>query len=247
MAESLVGKLKPQWTFSGKKDAPHIMEFLYGANVNPSPLQKSENYYFLRKFSNFLRKFENISKFSWNKIERMEMRKLSENKEITKITKFLFSFESHIFQAFFVFKMCKRKRENTPKRRKKSLIGKVEKILLPYVKKNRGTPISFAIAMSSALGVPVEPKLVWKILSQNNLSLKKASFIPGFSIPKERSGYLQDLKQLWTQVNQAVFLDKKKFKLNEIVSQSCSRGYAPIGTQLQPHMQCTTHLQSSLP
>ena len=92
------------------------------------------------------------------------MRKLSENKEITKITKkFLFSFESHIFQAFFVFKNGQEKKRERPKEKKEKFDWESgEKILLPYVKKNRRTPISFAIAMSSVLGVPVEPKLVWK-------------------------------------------------------------------------------------
>ena len=132
-------------------------------------------------------------------------------------------------------------------RRSGSKSERLEKLLLPYVQHNRGTPKTFAIAMSVAMKEVITNKDVWRILRENNLSSKSASYIPGFAISEERKRYLAELKQLWTKPDQALFLDEKKFKLGETMKRSFQRGYSPIATRLPRRMFRSCPVRPILP
>ena len=112
----------------------------------------------------------------------------------------------------------RKKRYSKVKRRPGGRMDRLERLLLPYARHNRGTPMTFAIAMSAAMGEVVTNKEVWKVLRENNLLMKKPSVVPGFAIEQERQQYLKELKQVWRVTNQALFLDEKKFKLGELIN-----------------------------
>jgi hypothetical protein len=133
------------------------------------------------------------------------------------------------------------------KRRAGSRAAAIENLLLPYARQYRGTPTTFAIALSYAMQQPVSRQVVWKILRENNLTLKSDSFIPSFSIQAERDIYLAHLKQIWTHPNQFLFMDEKKFRTGETMMRSVMRGYAPIDERLPRLMSSTVALRPVLP
>jgi hypothetical protein len=128
--------------------------------------------------------------------------------------------------------MGARKRNQKVQRRPGSKIGMLESVLIPFLRNNRGKPTALAIQMSHILGFPVDKRDIRRVLSQNNYSKKKKSIVPSLSVPLEREKYLQDLLCFWKNPNQLVFVDEKKYRTGDILSDSQEEGYAPIGDRL---------------
>ena len=154
------------------------------------------------------------------------------------------------------------------RRNSNSLMSRLERWLIPHVREHFGGPTIFAIRATRALGFPVSKQLVSRVLKQqpkgifklfliflSNLILqaytqKKTSLVVSLSIPEERTMYLHDLMGIWTSMNQAIFIDEKKFEKGEMVCrfELCehniifsvsilfSYGYSEVGTCLARHM-----------
>lgn len=129
----------------------------------------------------------------------------------------------------------------------------IEQNLIPLLKRTKGTPTYFAKVLKSyfsskrtptyfakvltlELGFKVTRQDVWRILNENGMTKKKASIVPGLSIQHEREAYIRDLCSLWTNVDQLVFIDEKKFKNQEVLKRAGEYGYSKRGTRLQKHL-----------
>jgi transposase len=128
--------------------------------------------------------------------------------------------------------MAKKKRLAKIVRRQGSRRAAIEKAILSLIQRYRLQPSALAIILSHQLRTPVYRREVWKVLRQNNCSRKMASLIPSLSVPEERKMYVDDLKVIWTNPNQILFFDEKKFKTQEIFDRSQGYGYAPFGERL---------------
>lgn len=125
-----------------------------------------------------------------------------------------------------------KKREQPVRRRAGSFASRLDAALLPYVATHKGTPSTFAIALSPIMGRALSRQEIWHALNQNCFSKKIQSPIPGFSRADERARHLNDLGQLWTRANQVVFIDEKKFRRAEVLERFQKYGYSERGTRL---------------
>jgi hypothetical protein len=124
-------------------------------------------------------------------------------------------------------------RRNRPvKHRTGSREEQIEIQLRDLVLKVRGTPSTYALMISRRLGFLVKRQTVWRCLNRLNMTRKKASIVPGFSIPWERDSYLRHLYYIWQQPDQVLFVDEKKFKNAELFERATGYGYAEAGQDL---------------
>lgn len=134
------------------------------------------------------------------------------------------------------------------RRRPGSKNQQLEAVLLPRAQVSMATPTNLTIYCSSVLPFPVDRKMVWKILHQNNHTLKGESPIPSLSVPWERRLQALHYQALWSNNDQWVFCDEKKFHNKEIGNRAGARGYSLVGTRLN-RAQLTNHwnLHSMMP
>jgi len=74
--------------------------------------------------------------------------------------------------------------------------------VLKNVKLTTGTPSTLAQEATVDLGFAVTRHDIGRSLAENNLSKKKISKVPGYSVPSERRQYLQELEAIWTSPDQ---------------------------------------------
>ena len=63
----------------------------------------------------------------------------------------------------------RRRRVGRPQRRRGSFMQRLEDFVLDFVQGNSGTPSTFALAATEALGQPVRRQAVSKVLADNKL------------------------------------------------------------------------------
>ena len=78
----------------------------------------------------------------------------------------------------------------------------LDSVLLPYAATHKGTPSTFAIALSPIMGRALTRQEVWQALHDNCYTKKTQSPVPGLSVPEERSMHLRELSQIWTRPDQ---------------------------------------------
>lgn len=106
---------------------------------------------------------------------------------------------------------------------------RIEKVLLPLTRQFRGTPSTYAILLSRRLGFFVTRQDVFRILKSRNYTKNGGSFVPGFSVPRERRLYLRQLTAVWRFPDQVIFLDQRKFRNQDLLARAVGVGYAPVG------------------
>lgn len=125
-----------------------------------------------------------------------------------------------------------KKRTQPVRRRADSFAAFLDSVLLPYAATHKGTPSTFAIALSPIMGRALTRQEVWQALHDNCYTKKTQSPVPGLSIPEERSMHLRELSQIWTRPDQIVFIDEKKFRRSEVLERFQKYGYSARGTRL---------------
>jgi hypothetical protein len=108
----------------------------------------------------------------------------------------------------------------------------LESFVQRIVTQEHGTPSSYALRATVALGFPVRRQNVSKALRNLGLVRKKYVLVPGLPVPAERAQYLADMQQLAAFANQVLFTDEKKFKPDEFHARFDSFGYSPPGQRL---------------
>jgi hypothetical protein len=74
----------------------------------------------------------------------------------------------------------------------------LEHFALDYVRDNRGSPLSIAIAASAALRRPVSRQAVYAVLKDAGYSRKTSSVVPRQSVPRERREHMVMLRMICT-------------------------------------------------
>lgn len=138
------------------------------------------------------------------------------------------------------------------RRRRHSKAKRIEDWLIPHLAKTPGGPSSFALQATEALGVRVSKQEISRCITQLNMTRKKFSRVPLFSVPAEREAYLSELSALWTSPDQVhalqssavstrphptfqmVFVDEKKYRQGDIEGRSEEYAYAVVGKRPDP-------------
>jgi hypothetical protein len=140
------------------------------------------------------------------------------------------------------------KRNRAIKHRPGSKADRIERALLPLTRKFRGTPSTYAILLSQRLGCLVNRQEVFQALKSCNYTKTGGSFVPGFSVPRERRVYLQQLFWLWRFPDQVIFVDEKKFRNQDLLDRAVGVGYAPVGQRCtKQSAKASTLLRPILP
>lgn len=139
---------------------------------------------------------------------------------------FQFKLQLRLNSIYFLFKMLRVTHQPG------SHAQQLENFIQGLVAREHGTPSSFAMRATVALGFPVRRQDVHKALVNLGLVRKKYALVPGLAVPAERAQYLNDMRQIAAFANQVLFTDEKKFKPDEFHARFDEYGYAPPGQRL---------------
>lgn len=131
--------------------------------------------------------------------------------------------------------MGRKRRYKIIRHRRGSKAARISAELLPFVKTQMMTPQVLARKMMERLpGLRITRQEIYDILRKNNLTKKTAGFVPGFSKVPERIRYMImiDMSAIWTQPDQVIFTDEKKFKCLEVQERMFKYGYSLINERL---------------